>query len=167
MSFIMDEISVGRNEIISQDLDQYGNMLLRLAYSYMKNIYDAEDVVQEVFVQLLKNIDIFESDSYKRNWLICVARNICKNKLKSAWFKKCIELEEVPCYDRYKDGNVLDSVMNLPLKYREIIYLYYYEEYTTVEISDLINKKESTVRSLLSRGRKLLKKKLKEEYDFE
>ena len=73
----MNEISLRTDEIISQDLEHYGNMLLRLAYSYMKNMYDAEDVVQEVFVQLLKNIDIFESDDYKKHWLICVARNIC------------------------------------------------------------------------------------------
>ncbi|MDR3596230.1 sigma-70 family RNA polymerase sigma factor [Clostridium sp.] len=163
----MNEISLRTDEIISQDLDCYGNMLLRLAYSYMKNIYDAEDVVQEVFVQLLKNIEIFEGNDHKKHWLICVARNICKNKLKSAWFKRHVELTEMPYYDEYKDSNVLNKVMQLPLKYREIIYLYYYEDYTTVEIASIIDKKETTVRSLLSRGRNILKKELKEEYDFE
>ena len=167
MSFIMNEISLSTDEIISQDLDHYGNMLLRLAYSYMKNIYDAEDVVQEVFIQLLKNIQIFENNSHKKSWLICVARNICKNKLKSAWFKKHVELTEIPYYDEYKDNNVLNKVMELPLKYREIIYLYYYEDYTTVEIAAIVHKKNSTVRSLLSRARNILKKELKEEYDFE
>ncbi|WP_459482045.1 sigma-70 family RNA polymerase sigma factor [Clostridium saccharoperbutylacetonicum] len=163
----MNVVSLRTDEIISQDLDHYGNMLLRLAYSYMKNIYDAEDVVQEVFVQLLKNIEKLESDEYKKNWLICVARNICKNKLKSAWFKKHVELTEMPYYDEYKDSNVLNKVMQLPLKYREIIYLYYYEDYTTVEIAAIIGKKEATVRSLLSRGRNILRSELKEEYDFE
>lgn len=163
----MNEISLRTDEIIAQDLEHYGNMLLRLAYSYMKNMYDAEDVVQEVFVQLLKNIDIFESDDYKKHWLICVARNICKNKLKSSWFKKHVELTDMPYYDEYKDNSVLNKVMQLPLKYREIIYLYYYEDYTTVEIASIIEKKESTIRSLLSRGRNILKKELKEEYDFE
>ena len=73
----------------------------------------------------------------------------------------------MPYYDEYKDSNVLNKVMQLPLKYREIIYLYYYEDYTTVKIASIIGKKESTVRSLLSRGRNILKKELKEEYDFE
>ena len=73
----------------------------------------------------------------------------------------------MPYYDEYKDRTVLNKVMQLPLKYREIIYLYYYENYNTIEISSMINKKESTVRSLLSRGRIILKKELKEEYDFE
>ncbi|ADL53601.1 RNA polymerase sigma factor [Clostridium cellulovorans] len=163
----MNEISLCTDEIISQDLDYYGNMLFRLAYSYMKNIYDAEDVVQEVFIQLLKNKVTFQNNDHKKNWFICVARNICKNKLKSAWFRNRVELTETPYYDEYKENNVLKKVMQLPLKYREIIYLYYYEGYTTVEIASIIDKKESTVRSLLSRGRKILRKELKEEYDFE
>lgn len=163
----MNDVSLRTDEIISQDLEHYGNMLLRLSYSYMKNIYDAEDIVQEVFVQLLKNIDTFNSEDYKKYWLICVTRNICKNKLKSSWFKKCVELTEMPYYDEYKDSSVLNEVMKLPLKYREIIHLYYYENYSTVEIASILHKKESTIRSLLSRGRNLLKKVLKEEYDFE
>ncbi|MBP2032844.1 RNA polymerase sigma-70 factor (ECF subfamily) [Clostridium algifaecis] len=163
----MNEISLCTDEIISKALDDYGNMLLRFSYSYMKNIYDAEDVVQEVFVQLLKNVDTFNSEDYKKNWLICVTRNICKNKLKSSWFRRRGKLIEMPYYDEYTDNSVLNEVMNLPLKYREVIHLYYYEDYSTVKIASILNKKESTVRSLLSRGRNLLKKVLKEEYDFE
>jgi RNA polymerase sigma-70 factor (ECF subfamily) len=167
MIFIMNEVSLCTDEIISKDLDNYGDMLLRLSYSYMKNIHDAEDAVQEVFVQLFKNIDIFDSEDYKKHWLICVAINICKNKLKSSWFKRRIEITEMPYYDEYEDNSVLNQVMKLPLKYREVINLYYYESYSTVEIAYILHKKESTVRSLLSRGRNLLKKVLKEEYDFE
>jgi len=167
MSFFMKEVSLRTDEIISQDLEHYGDMLLRLAYSYMKNIHDAEDAVQDVFVQLLKNIEIFESDDHKKHWLIRVTRNICKNKLKSAWLKKQVELTDLPYYDEYKDSNVLNQVIKLPLKYREIIHLYYYEGYNTVEISNILDRKEATVRSLLSRGRIMLKKELKEEYDFE
>lgn len=163
----MKEVSLRTDEIISQDLEHYGDMLLRLAFSYMKNIYDAEDVVQDVFIQLFKNIEIFESEDHKKHWLICVARNFCKNKLKSAWFKKHVELSDMPYYDEYKDSNVLKQVMKLPLKYREIIHLYYYEGYNTVEISNIVDMKDATVRSLLSRGRTMLKKELKEEYDFE
>lgn len=163
----MNEVSLCTDEIISKDLDDYGDMLLRLSYSYMKNIHDAEDVVQEVFVQLFKNIDTFNSEDYKKYWLICVTRNICKNKLKSSWFRGRAELTEMPYYDEYADNSVLNEVMKLPLKYREVIHLYYYENYSTVEIASILHKKESTVRSLLSRGRNLLKEVLKEEYDFE
>ncbi|HCW53541.1 MAG TPA: RNA polymerase subunit sigma-24 [Clostridium sp.] len=163
----MNDVSLRTHEIIEKDLDCYGDMILRLAYSYMKNIHDAEDIVQDVFVQLMKNIDKFESDEHKKSWLITVTRNLCKNKLKSSWFKKRDELVEMPYYDKYKNNDVLDTVMKLPLKYREVIHLFYYEDYSTAQIADIIGKKESTVRSLLHRGRKILKDILKEGYDFE
>ncbi|MGN0145328.1 MAG: sigma-70 family RNA polymerase sigma factor [Clostridium sp.] len=154
------------DEIISRDLDDYGNMVLRLAYSYMKNIHDAEDVLQDVFVQLIKNIHIFECTEHKKSWLVTVTRNVCKNKLKSSWFKRRESLVEMPYYDEYKNEDIINAVMNLPLKYREVIHLFYYEDYSTVQISEIINKKEATVRSLLHRGRKLLKNVLKEGYEF-
>lgn len=163
----MNDISLRTDEIIEQDLDCYGDMLLRLAYSYMKNMHDAEDILQDVFVQLMKNIDIFESSEHKKSWLITVTRNLCKNKLKSSWFKKRDELVEMPYYDNYKNDDVIDAVMKLPLKYREVIHLFYYEDYATAQIAEIINKKESTVRSLLHRGRNILKDALKEGYDFE
>ena len=162
----MTDNSLGTDEIISRDLDYYGDMILRLAYSYMKNIHDAEDVLQDVFIQLMKNIDIFECEEHKKSWIITVTRNICKNKLKSSWFKKRETLIELPYYDEYKNDDVINAVMNLPIKYREVIHLFYYEDYSTEEISKIVNKKESTIRSLLHRGRNILKKTLKEGYDF-
>ena len=163
----MNDNSLRTDEIIEQDLDYYGDMLLRLAYSYMKNMHDAEDILQDVFIQLMKNIGIFESREHKKSWLICVTRNLCRNKLKSSWFKKRDELVELPYYDNYKNDDVLDAVMRLPVKYREVIHLFYYEDYTTAKIAEIIDKKESTVRSLLHRGRSILKDVLKEGYDFE
>lgn len=163
----MNDNSLRTDEIIEHDLDYYGDMLLRLAYSYMKNMHDAEDVLQDVFIQLMKNIDTFESREHKKSWLICVTRNLCRNKLKSSWFKKRDELVELPYYDNYKNDDVLDAVMRLPVKYREVIHLFYYEDYTTAKIAEIIDKKESTVRSLLHRGRSILKDVLKEGYDFE
>ena len=115
----------------------------------------------------MKNIDIFESKEHKKSWLITVTRNMCKNKLKSSWFKSREALVEMPYYDDYKNDDVIDAVMNLPLKYREVIHLFYYEDYSTAQIAEIVSKKESTVRSLLHRGRNILKKMLKEGYDFE
>ena len=162
----MADNSLRTDEILSKDLEYYGDMLLRLAYSYMKNIHDAEDVLQDVFVQLIKNIDIFKSEEHKKSWLITVTRNVCKNKLKSSWFKKRETLIDIPYYDEYNNDEVINAVMNLPLKYREVIHLFYYEDYSTAQISKIINKKESTTRSLLHRGRNILKKMLREGYDF-
>ena len=163
----MADISLRTDEIISRDLDDYGDMILRHAYSYMKNIHDAEDILQDVFVQLMKNIDIFQGNDHKKSWLITVTRNMCKNKLKSSWFKSREELIELPYYDEYKNDDIIEAVMKLPLKYREVIHLFYYEDYSTAQIAEIVNKKESTIRSLLHRGRNILKKMLKEGYDFE
>ena len=107
----MNDISLCTVEIIAQDLDRYGDMILRLAYSYMKNIHDAEDVLPDVFVQLMRNIDIFVSSEHKKSWLITVTRNLCKNKLKSSWFKKRDELVEMPYYDKYKDNDILIAII--------------------------------------------------------
>ncbi|GAA0076935.1 RNA polymerase sigma factor [Clostridium sp. CTA-5] len=165
----MDDISLRTDEIISEDLEKYGNMLLRLSYSYMKNIHDSEDILQDVLIKLIKNKDDFKDEEHKKSWLLCVTRNLCINKLKSSWFKYREPLIELPHYDDYTEGNddVFESVMNLPIKYREVIHLFYYEDYTTANIALIIGKKESTVRSLLHRARKILKKTLKGGYDFE
>ena len=159
--------SLRTDEFISQDLDIYGDMILRLGYSYMKNIHDSEDILQDVLLKLIAQNNVFEDEDHKKAWIITVTRNLCKNKLKSSWFKRRDELVDMPCYDEYTNQDVLEAVMRLPLKYREVIHLCYYEDYSTVKISELINKKESTVRSLLHRARTMLKNELKEEYDFE
>lgn len=165
----MNNISLRTDEIISEDLEHYGNMILRLSYSYMKNIHDSEDILQDVFIQLIKNKPNFKDDDHKKSWFLCVTRNLCINKLKSSWFKHRETLIEFPYYDNYTNikGPVFDAVMKLPVKYREVIHLFYYEDYTTAKIASIINKKESTVRSLLHRARNILKKTLKEAYDFE
>lgn len=165
----MHDISLCANEIIEEDLEHYGNMILRLSYSYLKNIHDSEDILQDVLIQLIKKKPDFEDDEHKKSWLLCVTRNLCINKLKSSWFKHRNELIDLPYYDEYLNDNsyVLEAVMKLPLKYREVIHLFYYEDYSTAKIALIINKKESTVRSLLHRARNILKNTLKEGYDFE
>ncbi|SFC85043.1 RNA polymerase sigma factor [Clostridium uliginosum] len=165
----MNDISLRTNEITSEDLDNYGDMVLRLSYSYMKNIHDSEDILQDVLIQLIKNKSNFKDEEHKKSWIICVTRNLCINKLKSSWFKHRQPLIEFPYYDNYKETNsdVFEAVMKLPVKYREVIHLFYYEDYTTAKIASIIEKKESTVRSLLHRARNILKKTLNGGYDFE
>ncbi|WP_418370850.1 sigma factor-like helix-turn-helix DNA-binding protein [Agathobaculum sp.] len=110
-----------------------------------------------------------ESPAHEKAWLLRVAINLSKNKLNSAWFKRTDTLEEsYPCADL--DSNlafVWDAVRALPSKYREPIHLFYHEGYSTAEIARILGQKESTVRSLLHRGRSMLKETLKEAYDFD
>lgn len=154
-------------EKIKEIVDKYSDLLLRIAFTYMKNISDAEDMVQEVFLKLVQDYPSFENDDHKKAWLIRVTINLCKNRLKSAWFRKT-----EPIYDttlRFTDEEkfVMDAVMDLPSKYRGVILLYYYEGYSIKEISNILDIKESTISSQLQRARSQLKSKLKEDFDYE
>ncbi len=127
------------------------------------------DGVRLCFVRLMRTSPELESPAHEKAWLLRVAINLSKNKLNSAWFKRTDTLEEsYPCADL--DSNlafVWDAVRALPSKYREPIHLFYHEGYSTAEIARILGQKESTVRSLLHRGRSMLKETLKEAYDFD
>ncbi len=153
---------------------QHVDAVYRVCYGFMKNNADAEDAVQETFLKLLQcgESQVFENEQHERAWLIVTASNICKNNLKSWTRQKRKEVEdmgELPeeSEDKRESNPVLDAVLGLPEKYKAAIYLYYYEEYSTVEIAKALGKKESTVRSLLRRGRAILEKKLGGEADDE
>lgn len=156
---------------IGELVDEYGNVILRVAYTYLNNRADAEDAVQDVFLYILEKKPNFNDKAHEKFWIIRVTINICKNKLNTFWNKnKCSidDVAEIATYDDYNtDSNVFKAVMSLPDKYRIVIYMYYYEDYSTPEIAKLIGKSEVTVRSHLYRARKKLKDLLKEEYDFE
>lgn len=152
-------------------VNKYGNMILRLSYTYLKNIADAEDVVQDVFLKIVEKMPEVDDEAYEKAWIIRVTINICKNKLKMFWNKNVDlvdEMKEIASFDEDNDNSdVFKAVMSLSEKYRTVIHLYYYEGYSTPEIANLIDKNEVTVRSLLHRAREKLKSVLKEAYDFE
>ncbi|WP_461202770.1 sigma-70 family RNA polymerase sigma factor [Anoxybacillus sp. TBDG-1] len=156
-------------EHIQRAMDEHGNMVLRLAYTYMRNQHDAEDVFQDVFIKLYEHMDRMQSEEHMKAWLIRVTINICKNKLKSFVYRKMDAYEDwahSPYVDNNDSFEVISAVTSLPTKYREVVHLFYYEGYQTKEIAHLLKKRESTVRSLLARAREMLKNKLKGEYDF-
>jgi RNA polymerase sigma factor (sigma-70 family) len=162
------DVSLRTDETVVHALKTYGNTILRLAYSYLHNLSDAEDVLQDTLLSLIKNEPVFSSPEHEKAWLMRVAINLCKNKLKASWFNT-IEIPENLQVEgvTVEESEVLDAINNLPVKYREVIYLFYCEGYSTLEISSLLKKNESTVRSLLHRSRKMLKKALKGAYDFD
>ena len=158
-------------DYINSLVDKYGNMVLRLSYTYLKSQADAEDIVQDVFLKIIETKPVFNDNEHEKRWIIKTTVNMCKNKLKVFWRKKIGSLDDIkdiPCYDDYAANSyVLQAVMSLPEKYRIVIHLYYYEEYSTLEIASLLEKNAVTVRSILHRARERLKIILKEEYDFE
>lgn len=148
-------------------LDQYGNAILRLAYSYLHNMSDAEDILQDTLLKYMQSAPVFENAQHEKAWLLCVASNLCKNKLSYNKIRETDELLETLTAEEREDLSfVWNAVKKLPEKYREAIHLYYEEGYSTREISRILNRRESTVRSDLKRGRERLKEILKEEYDF-
>ena len=132
----------------------------RICFLYLKNIHDTEDVFQEVFMKYVLSDVVFESSQHQRAWIIRVTINYCKDSLKSFFRKKVSNIDDLfaePSYIPQQDRDVLDAVLRLPENYRNAIYLFYYEGYTAVEISKILEKKCNTIYSWLARGKKLLK----------
>jgi len=132
----------------------------RVCLSFMKNAEDAEDMVQETFLKLISCEKQFESEKHERAWLIVTASNTCKNELRR--WKRGLEnirvLSQEENIVQKNEDNILEWIMTLPVKCKQVIYLYYYEGYRTSEIASMLHCSESTVRNQLLRGRRLLKK---------
>lgn len=149
-------------------LDTYGDAILRYAYSYLHNQSDAEEALQDTLIQFLKTQPVFEGNEHEKAWLLRVAGNLCKNRLKYNSLRQTDELREELIAEQREDLSFIwDAVQALPIQYREVIHLFYREGYSTREISQILGRKEATIRSDLSRGRGKLKELLKEAYDFE
>ena len=149
-------------------LDTYGNSILRLAYSYLHNRSDAEEILQDTLLQYVRVRPLFENTNHEKAWLLRVAANLSKNKISYNKLRMTDELQEELVAEEQEDlAFVWEAVKELPQPYREVVHLYYEEWYSTKEIAVLLQRKESTVRSDLRRARKRLKEILKEAYDFE
>ncbi len=160
--------TVSISQQAAQILDTYGDTILRYAYSYLHNRSDTEEVLQDTLIQFLKTRPVFESDKHEKAWLLRVAGNLCKNRLKYNRLRQTDELREELIAEQREDLSFIwDAVQALPVQYREVIHLFYREGYSTREISQILGRKEATIRSDLSRGRGKLKELLKEAYDFE
>lgn len=152
----------------SEILDKYGNSVLRVAYTYLHNMSDAEDILQDTLIQFLKSAPAFENEGHEKAWLLTVASNLSKNKLSYLKIRQADELSEELVSEEKEDLKyVWEAVKKLPVKNREVIHLFYQEGYSTKEIADILKRREATVRSDLKRGREKLKKILKGAYDFE
>ena len=146
-------------------VERYGDTIFRLAYSYLKNRADAEDVMQETLLKLYRAGEPFESPEHQRYWLVRVAVNECKRLLRSPWRRRTDSLEAVPetaAWDTPAQSELFRQVMALPPKHRAAIYLHYYEGYAVREIAALMGANPSTVQTWLMRARGQLKTNLKE-----
>ncbi len=137
--------------------------VFRIAYLRTSNIHDSEDIMQEVFLRFIKNEPYFENEQHEKAWFIRTTINRTNSFFTSAWRRRTVALEEdIVHYDDYNDGSVLDAVMKLPKDMATAIHLFYYEDLSIKEISDTMKKSESAIKSLLFRGRQILKISLDE-----
>lgn len=155
---------------IQELINRYQNSLFIAAFNVCKNAQDAEDVVQDTFVQYYTLKKEFDSEQHIRAWLIRVAINKAKNVNHTFWKRNKISIEdymETLTFETTEASDLFEEVMNLPEKYRIVTHLFYYEDYNIREISEILKLSESNVKVRLSRARKLLKEALKEEWDDE
>ena len=140
------------------------DMLYRVCFSYMKSEAEAEDVVADVFVKLLERGKTFESAEHEKAWLIRASINLCKDRLKH-WWRSRADIDDYSHLesDNGSDNEILQQIMNLPERYKAVIYLYYYEGYSSAEIAEILNKPRSTILNHLSEARKVLKGVLEDE----
>lgn len=150
-----------RDKELAELYQRHADLVYRLCYIYLKNPVDAEDAVQSVFLKLIKTHTEFNDYEHEKAWLMVTARNYCKDVLKNWWKTRRVALDaipEVPSWNGNEpSGKVLARLLSLPEKYKTVLYLYYFEEYSVIEISELLGYKESTIQTQLYRGRKRLK----------
>lgn len=144
---------------VNRAIDMYSDTVKRICMVHLKNYADTEDIFQNVFLKYVLASDVFENAEHEKAWIIRVTVNACKDLLKSFFRARTVsiqELVELPekISDEHKE--VLDAVLSLPEKYRDVIYLHYYEGYSAVDISKILGKNVNTVYTLMARARKML-----------
>ena len=145
------------NDELSEYIKLFHGTVYRLAFSYVRNCAEAEDICQDAFVKLLGYKGEFEAPENCKAWLIRVTINLSKNLLKSGRFTRCTVLDEnLPILDG-EQHELMEAVMSLPPKYRSVIHLYYYEGYSVKEIADMLGVSVSSVTTRLARARERLK----------
>lgn len=160
-------MTAATDDHINDVLTKYSNMVYRLALSRTKNKSDAEDILQEVFIKYMKNKKAFENEEHKKAWLIKVTVNSSLKLVTSAWFRHTVPLVEELKFETEEKSDIYFSVLDLPLKYRTVVHLFYYEDLSVAQISEVLSIKESTIKSQLLRAREMLKIKLKGDFDNE
>ena len=153
-------VSTGAAETNEEVVGRYQGMITRIAFHYVKNHHDADDICQEAFIRWVTKRPAFRDGEQEKAWMIRVAVNLCKNHLKTAWFRKTAPLDEGLSLAAPEKSGILHEVLALPDKYKAVIYLHYYEGYKTEEIARILKKKHGTVLAHLSRARQILKREL-------
>ncbi len=150
-------------EDLNRAMEAYADMVRRICFVHLKNKYDTEDIFQNVYLKYLLHEKAFESHEHEKSWFARVTINACKDQLRylsrRKWMPLDVMKEEAEAISGAQ-SEVLETVLKLPEKYRNVIYLYYYEEYSAVEIAKILGRKENTIYTWLMRAKEMLRGKL-------
>ncbi|WLD93426.1 sigma-70 family RNA polymerase sigma factor [Alkalihalobacillus sp. AL-G] len=180
-TFSLESLRLYKEEIMEEVVNYFGERLTRLAYTYVKDWGKSEDIVQEVFITCYSKLETFRGEGSLKNWLYKITVNRCKDHLKSwshrnLWFANPFSLFKQEHDDKTPElrlivedeyNELAKSILALPLKYRELIILYYQEEMPLAEISLMLNVKTATLKSRLFQARRMLRNSLEKGAEFD
>lgn len=170
----MEDNYINKEETIEWLMNEYGKSVVRLAFTFVKKEQLAEDIAQDVFIKCFEKLDTFRNESSYKTWIFRITINLCKDRLRSWSFKNIIFTDlfakrsitnntpETELMNLEEKKELSMKVLALPIKYREVIILYYYEELTYNQITELLDISLSTLKSRLHRARLLLRKIMEE-----
>jgi RNA polymerase sigma-70 factor (ECF subfamily) len=159
----MDRSAAGAGHNFIETYNSHVDMVYRICFMFMRNAPDTEDAVQTVFLKLIQTEKSFEKPEHIKAWLIVTAQNYCKNTLKMWWRRKRSYLAELPGIVQDDSSNeIFEHLLALPYKYRIVLYLFYYEGYSSREIAEMLDMSDSTIRTQLRVGRRQFKLQLQE-----
>ena len=153
---------------MAEVIQRYGDMVRRLCMVHLKNYADTEDIFQTVFLKYALASVSFDSDEHEKAWLIRVTLNACRDLLRSVFRSRTVSLEELveqPARLAADHREMLEAVLSLPARSRDVVYLHYYEDYTAPEIAQILGKNVNTIYTRLTRAKGLLREKLGGEED--
>ena len=154
-------IYTNKEKYLEMMIEKYSNMVYRLALTRTKSKENSEDIFQEVFLRLARKMPNFENEEHEKAWIIRVTINCSKNLLNSAFLKNTTEMKDDIVFETKERHDIYYAVQELSIKYRTIIYLFYYEGYKINEISKILKINENTIKARLARARGKLKEKIK------
>ncbi|KGP71776.1 sigma-70 family RNA polymerase sigma factor [Pontibacillus yanchengensis] len=166
-----------REQFLEQLIDEYSQSVLWLAYTYVKDVQLAEETMQDVFMTCYRKIELFRNDSSIKTWIYRVTVNKCKDQLRKKTIKRFLSREEKTedyygsskehpeqeILSKIEDQKLADKVMALPTKFKEVIFMHYFEEMKVKEMSEILKMNENTIKTRLNRGRALLKEMYEKE----
>ena len=159
----IEQQSLCKDDCTEKIIKYYSSMVYRLAFARTGSRYDADDILQEVFLRYVKKQPVFSEEEHRKAWLIRVTINCSKSLWNSLWRRKIEPLEDNIVFETKEDIDLYQELQKLPPKYREVIHLFYYEDMSLEEISQVLNRKNSTIRTQLTRARAMLRNFMKEE----